>query len=89
MRPRSLLFGLLAGSFLLATAAPVWADEDDWRHEHNEHAWQEHEWHEHHAWNNGYSYYSPPVVVNPPATYYSPPPVYYGSPGVSFGVTIP
>ena len=71
MRPQSLILSLLAGSFLLAAAAPARADWDDWqrreareyRHHvwveqqrRRERAWREHEWREHHRYDGPQAY---------------------------------
>ena len=88
MRIRSIIMAALGAGFMVAAAAPAFADRDDWRrHEWREHAWREREWREHEWREHHWRAYEPPVVVAPPPAYYAPPPVYY-SPGVSFGVTI-
>lgn len=66
---------LLAGVFLLGTAAPARADDDD----HGHRRWREHEWREHHEWRP-YYYGQPSVVVAPPPAVYAPPAVVYAPP---------
>jgi hypothetical protein len=95
---RRLALAAIPAVLLGATAAPAFADRDDWRrNEWREHEWREHEWREHHRpyayFYYGAPYYYPaPSYVAPPPVYYPPPappppPVIYGAPSLSLGFT--
>jgi len=95
MRCRSLIFGFVCASFVLASVAPAFADDDDWRrhgmderrqHEWREHQRREHEWREH-EWRERQGFYAPPpfyatppVVAQPGYGFYGPPPAFYNNP---------
>ncbi len=80
---RTLVLSIGTAVALFAAAGPARADDDHWRHDHDQRARWEHEHHE--------RYVPPPVVVvaPPPRVVYQPPPVVVAPPPSGLNIVLP